>query len=52
MRGGKREKCTTCGDVFPCRKSGCQHLDCHEARGELPPDIIVAVDGVPIEGRS
>lgn len=23
-----RVKCTTCGDVFPCRDTECGHLDC------------------------
>ena len=29
----KRERCTVCGDTFPCRHA-CRHEDCKEARGE------------------
>lgn len=31
-RGPCREKCTKCGDVFPCRHE-CEHLDCIAATG-------------------
>ncbi len=34
MRGGKRARCTGCGDVYPCRGS-CEHLDCADTRKEL-----------------
>lgn len=37
QHGGKREKCVICGDVFPCPRPGCGHVDCHEARGEAMP---------------
>lgn len=37
VRRSKFEKCTTCGTYFPCKKAGCDHSDCHEARGEGPP---------------
>ena len=35
MRGGKRLKCTGCGDVFPCRHS-CDHVDCMDAKQIAP----------------
>jgi len=31
MRGGKRVRCSECGDEFPCQ-SACAHLDCEAAR--------------------
>lgn len=27
IRGSSRVRCTTCGDVFPCR-TACEHFDC------------------------
>lgn len=33
MRSG-RERCTSCGMVFPCRKA-CLHLDCGEEVGDI-----------------
>jgi hypothetical protein len=36
-RGPCREKCTKCGDVFPCRHD-CEHLDCVVATGRAIPD--------------
>lgn len=37
MRGGKRARCTGCGDVYPCRGS-CEHLDCADTRKQLGED--------------
>lgn len=35
VRGGKRVRCTNCGDVFPCAHD-CDHRDCDWVRtGEL-----------------
>jgi hypothetical protein len=31
VRGGRRLRCTECGDEFPCRHN-CDHVDCAEAR--------------------
>ncbi len=31
-RGDGRERCTGCGDVYPCRSSRCGHLDCERER--------------------
>lgn len=42
VRGGRREKCVTCGTSFPCPRVGCGHIDCHEARGEELPEGITA----------
>ena len=30
-RGSRREQCSGCKDVFPCR-SGCDHLDCRDEK--------------------
>ncbi len=35
LRGGKSEKCSTCGCTFPCKR--CGHYDCQQARGEPSP---------------
>lgn len=32
IRGGRREACAECLDVFPCRSRSCGHLDCARAR--------------------
>lgn len=37
IRGSTRERCSKCGDEFPCKRS-CGHLDCMQARGEPPPE--------------
>lgn len=43
MRGGKRERCVNCGDVYPCR-TACEHVDCILDTGrELPDYVSVAV---------
>jgi hypothetical protein len=44
MRGG-REKCSTCGTVFPCRAK-CGHLDCKAERGEADEQIVVSLDAL------
>lgn len=31
-RGLIREVCKECGDVFPCKSSKCEHLDCKDYR--------------------
>lgn len=36
------ERCDICGTIFPCPKSGCGHIDCHEHRGEPLPEGITA----------
>jgi hypothetical protein len=36
-RGGAREQCTKCQDVFPCRHA-CEHLDCCAATGREMPE--------------
>jgi len=60
IRGSSRVKCSTCGDVFPCRKP-CTHIDCLMELGELSrlPDWIRPVPVVrgeqlelPIGGNS
>jgi hypothetical protein len=43
LRGGKRTRCTKCGDVFPCSHA-CDHFDCRLARGEELPDMVVGFD--------
>lgn len=32
MRNGVRQKCTECGDQFPCKGTYCGHADCDEQR--------------------
>lgn len=45
MRGGKRVKCITCGDVFPCR-TACDHADCALAAGRpMPEGVYLAGQG-------
>ncbi len=47
MRGGRRVRCTTCGDAFPCRHD-CERVDCILATGrELPDWITLAPKGTP-----
>jgi hypothetical protein len=43
MRGGKRERCTKCGDVFPCRNE-CEHIDCILESGRELPDWVTVRD--------
>ena len=33
-----RVRCSTCGDVFPCRGDKCEHLDCCDATGRAWPE--------------
>jgi len=40
VKARTRETCTVCGNVFPCPRTGCGHIDCHDARGEPLPDWI------------
>ncbi len=36
----KEEKCSLCGDIFPCRNEAkCWHYDCWEGRGKVHPWI-------------
>lgn len=28
------EKCEFCGDMFPCKRNECEHLDCDEVRSK------------------
>jgi len=35
-RGARAERCTECGDRFPCRNS-CTHADCARVRQGLEP---------------
>jgi hypothetical protein len=39
LRGGKRVRCTKCGDEFPCAHD-CSHADCAIAAGRALPDWI------------
>ncbi len=39
VRGGKRLKCTLCGDTFPCSYK-CEHVDCCSIRGDELPDWV------------
>lgn len=39
LRGGKRARCTGCGDVYPCR-GACEHLDCKSEAIETHGDFI------------
>lgn len=32
VRGGPRERCNGCGDVYPCRSKACGHVDCERER--------------------
>jgi len=37
LRGGQRERCTACGDEYPCAHA-CGHYDCKLDKGlPLPP---------------
>jgi len=36
-RGARREQCTKCNDVFPCRHN-CEHLDCCAATERPMPE--------------
>lgn len=40
--GAHREICQLCGTVFPCRTTGCGHVDCHLVRGEPLPEGVTA----------
>ena len=37
----KGERCEVCKTIFPCPERGCGHGDCHELRGEKPPEWVV-----------
>jgi len=49
-RGPCREKCTKCGDVFPCRHE-CEHLDCIAALNRPLTEYFQNVLANPDEAR-
>lgn len=36
---GTREKCSKCGDIFPCQHD-CRHIDCRDRKGKPQEDWI------------
>jgi hypothetical protein len=42
-RGGAREQCTKCQDIFPCRHA-CDHFDCIAATGREMPEWVSDAD--------
>lgn len=51
-RGSKRERCTNCGDVYPCAHA-CGHYDCIVDTGRtLPEHVTLVVKSKPAIAES